>query len=232
MAPSSVVVTIENPKSISLVEINDLNSPAFRDKNKAANPKRFTKVLLLKAQRTLGCIPWLANSLCTTFASVKKRIALSDKNDEDPKYRGKLYRFIRAFLAISVVALFIEIFAYFNQWQLNMVNPWEVQSLWQWTYMAWISFRVDYIAPTLASLTTFCIVLFLIQSVDRLLLCLGCFWIKLRKIKPIINEDASDPEDGSNFPMVLVQIPMCNEKEVRERDIAYLNIVVILAKSV
>ncbi|KAM3286341.1 xyloglucan glycosyltransferase 4 [Capsicum chacoense] len=214
MAPSSVVVTMENPKSISLVEVNDLNSPAFRDKNKAANPKRFTKVLLLKAQRTLGCIPWMANSLCTTFASVKKRIALSDESDEEPKYRGRLYRFIRAFLAISVVALFIEIFAYFNQWHLNLVNPWEVQSILQWTYMAWISFRADYIAPSLAKLTSFCIVLFLIQSVDRLVLCLGCFWMKFRKTKPIINEDACDLEDGSFFPMVLVQIPMCNEKEV------------------
>ncbi|KAH0697540.1 hypothetical protein KY290_015421 [Solanum tuberosum] len=204
MAPSSVVVTMENTKNISLVEVNDLDSPAFRDKNKAANPKRFTKVLLLKAQRTLGCIP-------KTFASVKKRIALSD---EEPKYRGKLYRFIRAFLAISVVALCIEIFAYFNKWELNLVNPWEVQSILQWTYMAWISFRADYIAPSLSKLTTFCIVLFLIQSVDRLVLCLGCFWMKFRKIKPIINEDASDLEDGSYCPMVLVQIPMCNEKEV------------------
>ncbi|PHT58711.1 hypothetical protein CQW23_01074 [Capsicum baccatum] len=87
MAPSSVVVTMENPKSISLVEVNDLNSPAFWDKNKAANPKRFTKVLLLKAQRTLGCIPWMANSLYTSFASVKKRIVLSNERDEEPKYR-------------------------------------------------------------------------------------------------------------------------------------------------
>ncbi|CAN4079558.1 unnamed protein product [Withania somnifera] len=202
MAPSSVVVTIENAKSISLVEVNDLNSPAFRDKNKAANPKRFTKVFLLKAQRTLGCIPWMVNSLSTTFASVKKRIALSDERDEEPKYRG------------SLVALFIEISAYFNQWHLNLANPWEVQSILQGTYMAWISFRADYIAPSLATLTSFCIVLFLIQSVDRLVLCLGWFWIKFRKIKPVINEDASDLEDGSYFPMVLVQIPMCNEKEV------------------
>ncbi|PHT83501.1 hypothetical protein T459_11944 [Capsicum annuum] len=60
MVPSSVVVTMENPKSISLIEVNDLNSPAFRDKSKAANPKRLTKVLLLKAQRRLGCISWMA----------------------------------------------------------------------------------------------------------------------------------------------------------------------------
>ncbi|KAM3237846.1 putative protein isoform X1 [Capsicum annuum] len=60
MVPSSVIVTMENPKSISLIEVNDLNSPAFRDKSKAANPKRLTKVLLLKAQRRLGCISWMA----------------------------------------------------------------------------------------------------------------------------------------------------------------------------
>ncbi|KAF3681402.1 hypothetical protein FXO37_02935 [Capsicum annuum] len=122
MAPSSVVVTMENPKSISLVEVTDLNSPAFRDKNKVANPKKFTKVLLLKAQRTLGCIPWMANSLYTSFASVKKRIMLSNERDEEPKYRIKLYRFIIDFLAILVVALFIEILAYFNQWHLNQVD--------------------------------------------------------------------------------------------------------------
>ncbi|PHU28981.1 hypothetical protein BC332_01074 [Capsicum chinense] len=80
---------LQNPKSISLVEVNDLNSPAFWDKNKAANPKRFTKVPLLKAQRTLGCIPSMANSLYSSFASVKKRIVLSNERDEDPKYRGE-----------------------------------------------------------------------------------------------------------------------------------------------
>ncbi|KAF3633748.1 hypothetical protein FXO38_25409 [Capsicum annuum] len=61
MAPSSVVVPMENPKGISLLAVNDLNSSTFGDKNKAANPKRFTKAFLLKAQRRLGCIPWMAN---------------------------------------------------------------------------------------------------------------------------------------------------------------------------
>ncbi|KAF3626253.1 hypothetical protein FXO37_30438 [Capsicum annuum] len=125
MESSFVVVTMENSKTIPLVEVNDLNSPAFWDKNKAANPKRFTKVLLLKAHRTLGCIPWMANILYTTFLSIKKCIALSDERDEQPKYRGNLYIFIIAILSISVMALFIEIFAYFNQWHLNLVNPWE-----------------------------------------------------------------------------------------------------------
>nr|GMD49123.1 xyloglucan glycosyltransferase 4 [Ipomoea batatas] len=214
MAPSSVVVTIENSKSISLVEINDSNSPAFRDKQKATNPKTF---LILKAHRALACLPWLATGLLTTFSSVKKRIALSDTDEEDPRYRGKLYRFIRGFLAVSVVALILEIIAYYNQWDLShfaLVNPGEVQNLLQWTYMAWLSFRADYVAPSIVTLSKFCTVLFLIQSVDRFALCLGCFWIKYKKIKPVIDENAYDPEDDSTFPMVLVQIPMCNEKEV------------------
>ncbi|CAH9084549.1 unnamed protein product [Cuscuta europaea] len=212
MAPASVVVTIDNSnKNISLVEIN--SPAAFRDKHKkSTNPKTF---LILKAHRALACLPWLAIGLRSTFSSVKKRIALSrtdeDEEDPNPKHRGKLYRFIRVFLAASVIALVLEIFAYFNPWDFN---PGEVQTLLQWSYMSWLAFRADYIAPSVVTLSKFCTVLFLIQSLDRVALCLGCFWIKYKKIKPVIDGDAYDLEDASSFPMVLVQIPMCNEKEV------------------
>jgi hypothetical protein len=84
-------------------------------------------------------------------------------------------------------------------------------------YVRWLRFRVDYIAPTIQFLSNFCIVLFLIQSVDRMVLCLGCFWIKYKKIKPlIVDGNVEDDLEGSNhgYPLVLVQIPMCNEKEV------------------
>ncbi|KAK6130566.1 hypothetical protein DH2020_035712 [Rehmannia glutinosa] len=50
---------------------------------------------------------------------------------------------------------------------------------------------------------------------DRLILCLGCFWIKIRNIKPVAKQGLMDLESGDGdgyFPMVLVQIPMCNEK--------------------
>ncbi|XWS32797.1 hypothetical protein CRYUN_Cryun22dG0020500 [Craigia yunnanensis] len=86
--------------------------------------------------------------------------------------------------------------------------------------MAWLSFRVDYIAPLVLTMSKFCTVLFLIQSLDRLILCLGCFWIKYKKLKPRIEGEAYDIEDGSSFPMVLVQIPMCNEREVYAQSIA------------
>nr|CAD1820393.1 unnamed protein product [Ananas comosus var. bracteatus] len=38
-------------------------------------------------------------------------------------------------------------------------------------------------------MSNICVVLFLIQSADRLILCLGCFWIKLKSIKPRIEGD-------------------------------------------
>lgn len=222
MAPGSVVVTLEKPENISLIELNDAAAESiFKEKQKSASPKQFTWVLFLKANRVLARIPWLAVGLCSVFGSIKKRIASSDPNEEDPRYRGRrLYTFIKLFLAISVVALLAESFAYFNKWDLSKVNPLEVQNLVQWCYVAWLRFRADYVAPLVVAISKFCIVLFIIQSLDRLVQCLGCFWIKFRNLKPVIEGEPLDIEDGASFPMVLVQIPMCNEKEVFDQSIA------------
>ncbi|XWS30329.1 hypothetical protein CRYUN_Cryun24cG0107900 [Craigia yunnanensis] len=219
MAPSSVVITIEKPNKFSLVEINGPDSTLLLEKQKAVSPKQFTWFLLLKAHRIVACISWLAMAFKTKLLSVKKRIALSDLSEEEAKSR-RLYRFIKAFLVISIVALVIEIVAHLKKWNLNLMQPWEVQGLVQWSYMAWLSFRVDFIAPLVLTMSKFCIVLFLIQSLDRLILCLGCFWIKYKKLKPRIEGQVYDIEDGSSFPMVLVQIPMCNEREVFAQSIA------------
>lgn len=215
MAPSSVVVTIEKASNISLIEINDSKSSVFQEKQKAASTRQVTWFFLLRVQRLFSCISWLATCSKSGFSLIKKRVALSgDVGEEDPKYRGRLYSFIRVFLAISVVALVIEVTAYFQRWDLKMIHPWEVQGLVHLSYMSWISFRVNYIAPSIMMLSKFCIVLFMIQSVDRLALGIGCFLIKCKKLKPEIKGEAYDVEDCSSFPMVLVQIPMCNEKEV------------------
>lgn len=214
MVPNSVVVTIEKPSNFSLLEANGSDSSLFRDKQKAASPKQFSWVLLLRAHRFLTGLSWLAMTFGAMFASVKKRIALSDVSEEEPKSRGRLYIFIKAFLLISILALVLEVVAHFKKWNLQMIQPWEVQGLVQWSYVAWLSFRVDYIAPFVILLSRFCIVLFLIQSLDRLVLCFGCFWIKFKKLKPKIEGETYDTQDSSSFPKVLVQIPMCNEKEV------------------
>uniref|UniRef100_A0A151UFZ7 Xyloglucan glycosyltransferase 12 n=2 Tax=Cajanus cajan TaxID=3821 RepID=A0A151UFZ7_CAJCA len=91
-------------------------------------------------------------------------------------------------------------------------------------YSRWVLVRVEYLAPSLQFLTNACIVLFLIQSMDRLVLCLGCFWIRFKKIKPVPKGggvvDLESTEKGFGFfPMVLVQIAMCNEKEVYQQSI-------------
>ncbi|KAL9458476.1 hypothetical protein AB3S75_007356 [Citrus x aurantiifolia] len=223
MSPNSVVVTIEKPNNISLVELNGSESESllFPEKQKAVSPKQFTWFLFLKAQRAFSCLSWLAMAFKTMFVSAKKRIELSDvSEEEEPRNRGRLYRFIKAFLFISIAALVIEVVAYFQKWNLNLIQPWEVQGLVQWSYMAWLSFRVDYIAPLVITLSNFCVVLFLIQSLDRFILCIGCFWIKYKNLKPKIDGAAYDVEHSASFPMVLVQIPMCNEREVYETSIA------------
>lgn len=90
----------------------------------------------------------------------------------------------------------------------------------EYIYAKWLKIRADYLAPLLQSLTNVCVVLFLIQSVDRFVLVLGCFYIKLRGLKPVAEmEYKQDAENegvnADHYPMVLVQIPMCNEREVR-----------------
>lgn len=220
MAPNTVVITLEKPENISLIELNSSSnnggSKFYEEKQRAASPKQFTWVLLLKAHRILAFIPWLAVRLSRVLGSVKKRIASSDPKEDDPKYKGRLYIFIKTFLAISVFALVIEIFAYINKWDLSYVNPWEVPNLVQWSYMGWLDFRGEYVAPLIVSLSRFCILLFMIQSVDRFVQCMGCFWVKFKGLKPVAKEETNDIEGGPSFPMVLVQIPMCNEKEVMD----------------
>ncbi|XP_076896966.1 xyloglucan glycosyltransferase 4-like [Bidens hawaiensis] len=232
MAPSSVLVTIDKSSNISLLELNDSDTSVFLEKQKTASTKQFSWTLLLKAHRILCFFPWVAMGCSKTLTSVKKRIALPDTGIDELQYKERLiYRFIRVFLAVSVIALCVELIAYYQKWDLNMslgldldfiheFNPTNVMGLMHWCYMGWISFRGEYLAPFIMMLSQFCVVLFMIQSLDRFVLGLGCFWIKFKKIKPTVDGGDYDVEDGDSFPMVLVQIPMCNEREVYQQSIA------------
>ena len=57
---------------------------------------------------------------------------------------------------------------------------------------------------------------------------LGAAWVKLRNIKPIPTAetlDCGDTEDpDAGYPMVLVQIPMCNEREVCSQLLFFISI--------
>ncbi|XAR60922.1 Xyloglucan 6-xylosyltransferase [Bertholletia excelsa] len=61
------------------------------------------------------------------------------------------------------------------------------------------------------------------RSVDRVLLVLGCLWIKIRRLKPVAAVEYSTNSGNisvEDYPMVLVQIPMCNEREVYRQSIS------------
>ncbi|KAK2446161.1 putative xyloglucan glycosyltransferase [Trifolium repens] len=222
-----VVVKMENP-SFSVVEINGADA-AFRpvEKNRGKNARQVTWVLLLKAHRAVGCVAWLATVLWDLLGAIKKRLIHRQGVAAE---KGKLlFRIISLFLVISLAVLAFEVVAYFQGWHfgnpnLHIPHTSDFERLFHMAYVAWLTFRAEYIAPPIKALSKFCIVLFLIQSVDRMLLCFGCFWIKFKKVKPRINGDPFKVDDVEqsvcNYPMVLVQIPMCNEREVYEQSIS------------
>lgn len=231
-----VVVTMENP-NYSVVEIDGPDS-AFQpvDKGRGKNAMQFRWLLLLKAHRAVGCVAWLGNSLWSLLGAVNKRLifghGVSVENEKSVK--GKfLFRVILTFLVMALAFLSFEVVAHFKGWHyhnLHIPQTLEIKGWFHMAYVKWLEFRADYIAPPIQYLSTFCILLFLIQSVDRMLLCLGCFWIKFNKIKPMVEGDTLNLNsddlalEASNYgyPMVLVQIPMCNEKEVPLSSYSYV----------
>ncbi|RWW07051.1 hypothetical protein GW17_00029588 [Ensete ventricosum] len=214
------------------------------------NAKQITWVLLLKAHRAAGCLTFLASAAVGLASAVRRRVAsgrtdsdtTSSSDEESPVLRSRFYSCIKAFLWISVLMLCFEIAAYLKGWHLT---AWEMQPLvlpssfgvrgfLKALYAGWVSFRVEYVAPPLQFLANACVILFLIQSADRLILCLGCFWIRFKGIKPTPKGAIGASKDlesgGEDYPMVLVQMPMCNEKEV-SWDICKLDTTLVLDDS-
>lgn len=220
-----VVVTMQNP-NYSVVELDDGGggAGAFLEKGgRGKNAKQFTWVLLLEAHRAVGCVAWLAAGVWALLGAFRKRLLLRRGRSSESDKGRLLFRFLRAFLLLSIAMLALEMAAYLQGWHFKNPNfripdSGEIRGWTRDAYLSWLSFRADYIAYPLQTLSTFCVVLFVFQSIDRLVLCLGCLYIKLKKIKPTINGDPFETEDvegsGCDYPMVLVQIPMCNEREV------------------
>ncbi|AQK62588.1 probable xyloglucan glycosyltransferase 9 isoform X1 [Zea mays] len=242
-----VVVKMENPNwSISEIsspedddDDEDILAAAGGRRRKGArtkNAKQIRWVLLLKAHRAAGCLASLASAAVALGAAARRRVAAGRTDadadadagvlavaGESPVVRSGFYAFIRAFLVVSLLLLAVEVAAYINGWDLAAsalaLPALGLESL----YASWLRFRAAYVAPGIQFLTDACVVLFLVQSADRLILCLGCFYIRVKRIKPEPKSpalpDAEDPDAGY-YPMVLVQIPMCNEKEVYQQSIA------------
>ncbi|KAL7208024.1 hypothetical protein ACSBR1_029891 [Camellia fascicularis] len=229
-----VVVKMENPNNWSMVELQSpsdhdflTHSPNHKARNK--NAKQLTWVLLLKAHRAAGCLSSIASAVRRRIASGKTDTDTDTDTDrfaENFTVRARIYSCIKVFLWISVLLLGFEVAAYYKGWHFGAPNLHidylSVLGMFDSLYSLWVLIRLNYLAPPLQFLTHVCILLFLVQSLDRLVLCLGCLWIRLKKIKPVPKAGSDDLESGEGgfFPMVLVQIPMCNEKEVYQQSIA------------
>lgn len=227
-----VVVKMENP-NWSISEISSLDDEeddvaGSRKGGKGKNAKQITWVLLLKAHRAAGLLTHLASAAVGLAAAVRRRVSAGrtdSDSDESPVLRRRFFFGIKVFLWLSIFLLAFEISAYLKGWHISAgdfrsfkLPTLGVGSIFGSVYSSWISFRSDYIAPPLQFLANACVILFLIQSGDRLILCLGCFWIRFKRIKPL-PKAMEDVEAGKYFPMVLIQIPMCNEKEVYKQSI-------------
>ncbi|KAI3442544.1 Glyco_trans_2-like domain-containing protein [Psidium guajava] len=201
-----------------------------KDQNRSA--KKLKWVLLLKANKAFCSVAVVGNVLCVVLSSVKKRLLFGQRESGKTVKLDKskfLFRLILAFLVVALIALAIEPVVPLKRWnnvwsaglRANQIS--EIRAWFHRVYASWLELRAESIVPLAQALCRFYIVLFLIQSADRTVLCLGCLWIKYKGIKPNVGGDLfrSDHLEGPEYehPMVLVQIPMCNEKEVYKHSI-------------
>lgn len=203
---------------------DDINTPASpataaaaAEKDRSRSARQLSWIYLLKLNQIAHSFAFLTNGFISLLRTANRRIATAPAVHRS---ESKFYKIIKFFLVLSILLLLFELVAYFRGWHFSPPTlESEIEDSVEYVYAKWLQIRADYLAPLLQSLTSVCVVLFLIQSADRFILVLGCFYIKLRGLKPVAEPDyGGDDEEGlnaDNYPMVLVQIPMCNEREVR-----------------
>ncbi|XP_065873963.1 probable xyloglucan glycosyltransferase 6 [Euphorbia lathyris] len=202
----------------------EIRSPSAPDptvqKGHTRSARQLSWLWRLKFHQLASSLGSVTNSLFYLFRTANRRIATSDSPSDSSSSR--LYKIIRVFLVLVILLLVFELLAYFKGWHFSPPSVESAEALVETVYANWLDVRANYLAPPLQSLANVCIVLFLIQSVDRAVLVLGCFWIKIRKLKPVASVEYGpvNAENVEDFPMVLVQIPMCNEREVYQQSIA------------
>lgn len=210
--------------SLCTVDVVSPLSDRRFDKERSRSARQISWIYLLKFQQLASSIAFLTNGFITVIRTANRRVAAS--NATPRRAESRLYKTIKAFLLIVVTLLVFELIAYFKGWHFSPPKlEAEVVDLVEYVYAHWLEIRANYLAPPLQLLANMCILLFLVQSVDRLVLVLGCAWIKLRGLKPVAQMEYSTDEETSNanvenYPMVLVQIPMCNEREVYQQSIS------------
>ncbi|KAL8153013.1 hypothetical protein V2J09_010773 [Rumex salicifolius] len=178
--------------------------------------KQLTWIVLLRVHHAVGYIGWMGRAFSSAMALTKKRlISQSQETQGSNSKTGLLFRFISFLQLIFVLLLGFEVLAHFKKWgelpskdaQLGFLNR---------VYIAWLALRAEHIAPLIRVISKLFIALSVIQCVDRIALFLGWLGIRCWRVKPRLDDDLS----GYVHPMVLVQIPMCNEREVYEHSIS------------
>ncbi|KAI9178316.1 hypothetical protein LWI28_025099 [Acer negundo] len=210
-----------NNNNFLTVQIRSPTSdPTVGKEVRSRSARQISWIYLLKFQQIANSLAWITNSFIFLLRTANRRIHSSESAPSDSPH-SKLYRVIKFFLFLVILLLCFELLAFFKGWHFSPPSVGSAELMVELLYAKWLQIRADYLAPPLQSLANMCIVLFLIQSVDRMLLVLGCAWIKLRRLKPTATA-AGDVEGGNvdDYPMVLLQIPMCNEREVYSQSIA------------
>ncbi|XP_076888133.1 putative xyloglucan glycosyltransferase 6 [Bidens hawaiensis] len=207
----------DQPPNFLAVEVHATNHDP-RERTRSA--RQIKHVWLLKLIQIASSLAYVTNGLVSVVKTANRRIKSDTSTSLTYRVETRFYRVIKAFLVIVILLLVFELLAYFRGWHFSPPDVGRAADLVEYVYAHWLEIRVNYLAPPLQSLTNVCIVLFLVQSVDRLLLVLGCFWIKFRRIKPVAAFEYSSSSDLEDYPMVLVQIPMCNEREVYQQSIS------------
>ncbi|KAL2508225.1 putative xyloglucan glycosyltransferase 6 [Forsythia ovata] len=197
---------------------------AVAEKDRSRSARQLSWIYLLKVHQIAHFLAFITSGFITLIRTAKRRVATASSSSPSgsPRSESKFYKIIKFFLLISVLLLIFELIAYFKGWHFSPPTlESEVEDLVEYIYAKWLVIRANYLAPPLQSLTNACIVLFMIQSVDRLVLVLGCFYIKFRGLRPVAEmEYENGVANVEDYPMVMVQIPMCNEREVYQQSIA------------
>ncbi|KAJ6338978.1 hypothetical protein OIU76_008444 [Salix suchowensis] len=216
---------LDNPDTTAFLTVeisNTTTSDPTVDKGHTRSARQLSWLWLLKFQQLATSLAWLTNGSVYLLRTANRRIAASrtDSPSDSSASSRRLYRIIKLFLLLVILLLCFELAAYFKGWHFSPPSMESAEAAVERAYAKWLEIRAGYLAPPLQSLTNVCIVLFLIQSVDRVVLMLGCFWIKFRKLRPVAAVEYDGSENVEDYPMVLVQIPMCNEREVYQQSIS------------
>lgn len=192
----------------------------FIEKGRPRTIRQLSHVFLLKFQQLVSFFTNPNNAFNSFYNTARRRFNTPETTFLYARpYEFRLYRVIKVFFVIVVLLLVFELLAYLKGWHFSppSVESWEIQDFVELFYAYWLHIRANYLAPPLQQLTNVCIVMFLVQSFDRLILVLGFVWIKIWRIKPVAEMEYKHglDENVEAYPMVLVQIPMCNEREVR-----------------